>query len=75
MLLAELDSIAIWWVRQESLRSNKLKKKNYFLIDLLMHCVNYVDAARVSKVVKVLCYKSEGRWFDPSWCHWNFPLT
>jgi len=24
--------------------------------------------------VKVLCYKSEGRWFDPSWCHWNFSL-
>ena len=23
-------------------------------------------------MVKVLCYKSEGRWFDPSWCHWNF---
>jgi hypothetical protein len=20
-------------------------------------------------VVKVLCYKSEGRWFDPRWCH------
>ena len=19
-------------------------------------------------MVKVLCYKSEGRWFDPSWC-------
>jgi len=26
-------------------------------------------------VVKVLCHKSEGRWFDPSWCHWNFSLT
>ena len=26
-------------------------------------------------VVKVLCYKSEGRWFDPSWCHCNFLLT
>ena len=26
-------------------------------------------------MVKVLCYKSEGRWFDPSWCHWNFSLT
>ena len=25
-------------------------------------------------MVKVLCYKSEGRWFDPSWCHWNFSL-
>ena len=26
-------------------------------------------------VVKVLCYKSEGRWFDPGWCHWNFSMT
>jgi len=26
-------------------------------------------------VVKVLCYESEGHWFDPSWCHWNFSLT
>ena len=26
---------------------------------------------RGSTVVKVLCYKSEGRWFDPSWCHGN----
>ena len=30
---------------------------------------------RGSTVVKVLCYKSEGRWFDPSWCQWNFSLT
>ena len=27
---------------------------------------------RVSTVVKVLCYKSEGRWFDPSLCQWIF---
>ena len=26
-------------------------------------------------LVKVLCYKSEGRWFYPRWCHWNFSLT
>ena len=26
-------------------------------------------------MVKVLCYKLEGRWFDPRWCHWNFSLT
>ena len=26
-------------------------------------------------MVKVLCYKSEGRWFDPSWRPWNFTLT
>ena len=24
--------------------------------------------------VKVLCYKWEGRWFDCSWCQWNFLL-
>ena len=30
---------------------------------------------RGSTVVKVLCYKSEGLWFDSRWCHWNFSLT
>jgi len=30
---------------------------------------------RGSSVVKLLCCKSVGRWFDPSWCHWNFSLT
>jgi len=25
---------------------------------------------RGSTGVKVLCYKLEGRWFDPSWCQW-----
>ena len=30
---------------------------------------------RGSSVDKALCYKSEGRWLDPSWCHWNFSLT
>ena len=29
-----------------------------------------VSVDRGSTVVKVLCYKSEGRWFDPSWCQW-----
>ena len=27
---------------------------------------------RGSTVVKVLCYKSEGSWFDPRWCQWIF---
>ena len=27
---------------------------------------------RGSTVVKVLCYKSEGRWFDRSWYQWIF---
>jgi len=34
-----------------------------------------VQRDRGSTVVKVLCYKSEGHWFDPRWYHWNFSLT
>ena len=30
---------------------------------------------RGGTMVKVLCYKSEGRWFDSRWCHWNLSLT
>ena len=36
---------------------------------------NNVEGDRGGTVVKVLCYKSEGRWFDSRWCHWNFSLT
>ena len=37
----------------------------------------YIDTVgdRGGTVVKVLCYKSEGGWFDSRWCHWNFSLT
>ena len=35
----------------------------------------YIFIHRGGTVVKVLCYKSEGRWFDSRWCHWNFSLT
>ena len=35
----------------------------------------YTCGDRGGTVVKVLCYKSESRWFDLRWCHWNFSLT
>ena len=42
-------------------------------IFLLFYFSYYIVVGdRGSTVVKVLCYKSEGRWFDPSWCQWNF---
>ena len=34
-----------------------------------------VNGDRGSTVVKVLCYKSEGRWFDSRLCHWKFSLS
>jgi len=36
---------------------------------------NTLGGDRCGTLVKALCYKSEGSWFDPSWCHWNFSLT
>ena len=33
---------------------------------------NKQNGDRGSTEVKVLCYKSEGRWFSPSWCQWIF---
>ena len=38
----------------------------------LTACIVLTLRDRGSTVVKVLCYKSEGRWFDPSWCQWIF---
>jgi len=33
---------------------------------------NFIEGDRGGTVVKVLCYKSGGRWLDPSWCQWIF---
>ena len=35
----------------------------------------WLTGDRGGTVVKVLRYKSEGRWFDSKWYHWNFSLT
>jgi len=56
---------------------------HFDIINVVIHCENceryelqtYSITFRSSTVLKVLFYKSEGRWFDPSWCHWNFSLT
>ena len=38
----------------------------------VLYLATVTSISRSSTVVKVLCYKSEGRWFDPSWCQWIF---
>ena len=47
----------------------------YKMFDLYFFVLLVVYGDRGGTLVKVLCYKSEGRWFDPRWCHWNFSLT
>ena len=36
---------------------------------LICYMLYFTTGDRGSTVVKVLCYKSEGRWFDSKWCH------
>jgi len=40
------------------------------LLNLLERYYVYLQGDRGSTMVRVLCYKSEGRWFDPSWFQW-----
>jgi hypothetical protein len=48
---------------------------NIFLQDCNFFASLISSGTFIRTVVKVLRYKSEGRWFDPRWCHWNFSLT
>ena len=41
----------------------------------ILYLVFNVIGDHSGTVVKVLCYKLEGHWFNPGWCHWNFSLT
>ena len=41
-------------------------------LTLLFHYILLKMGNRGSTVVKMLCYKSEGRWFDPSCYQWIF---
>ena len=60
----------------------RIRSDNYLNLCLLKytnayvsHCfrnIIYPCGDHGSTVVKVLCYNSEGRWFDPSWCQWIF---
>ena len=56
-----------------------LRPKHADTKSLNLLCVFYeyrgVSGDHGSTVVKVLYYKSEGSWFDPSCYNWNFSLT
>jgi hypothetical protein len=41
---------------------------------IYVHTILTQVTADGGTVVKVLYYKSEGRWYDSRWCHWNFSL-
>ena len=55
-------------------RQNTTLSLSVYILYIYIYIYIYIGD-RGGTVVKVLCYTSEGRWFDPSWCHWNFSLT
>ena len=46
------------------------KTTRTFTCSFIGYYITTAVGDRCSTVVKVLCHKSEGRWFDPSWCQW-----
>ena len=57
----------------------KVQQLHHFQLLKVMNSMKkaktFQKRGRGSTVVKVLCYKREGRWFHSRWCHWNFSLT
>jgi hypothetical protein len=49
--------------------------KEKIILCFILIMFQYKGTADGDTAVKVLCYKSEGGWFDSRWCHWNFSLT
>ena len=47
---------------------------NPYSFDMLWLYIAFSNSSLFSPLLPAhcLCYKSEGRKFDPSWCHWNF---
>ena len=62
------------WMKSRYMRV--LRPAWFRLVSSRWNYTSYMRSVdRGSTVVKVLRYKSEGRWFDSRWCHWNFSLT
>jgi len=77
-ILSDISFLMQYVVKESSYTYDALRCVTYSALSLLpvSHSYNTQESqgVRGGTVVKVLCYKSEGRWFDPSWCHWNFSL-
>jgi len=69
-LLIKKETIRVSLMRNKLLES---KLPEYICLEIKPRYI-LIYGDRGSTVVKVLCYKSEGSWFDPSWCEWNFSL-
>ena len=66
---------SVCFIYIQIIRRYALKVLTFAVFKVILHWVFGYGGDRGGTVVKVLCYKSEGSWFDPRWFHWNFSLT
>ena len=74
IIFRRMIPVVIMQIRRDWVRQNKTVFVSV-LIKLIQRqlCFDVLPPpSRGGSVVKVLCYKSEGRWFDPSSCQWIF---
>jgi len=66
-----------YWVEYNWNHDISLTNAGHYSLTFLSRLINLITLFRYrgSTVVKVLCYKSEGRWFDSRCCHRNLSLT
>ena len=70
------DCTVMCWKRELDFRNKEIYKYiNKLCFILFSNSYYWGIGDRGGTVIKVLWYKSEGRWFDPRWYHWNFSLT
>ena len=50
----------------------KMEKLLYRIFVTYRWLYNILKGIRGNAVFEVMCYKSEGRWFDSRWCLWRF---
>ena len=84
-----ITNISTHYASKKPAYMNELKFQRFWLVDVTEDGLYREDSPEKvinpyhkrrgedhgGTVVKVLCYKSEGRWFDSRWCQWNFSLT
>jgi len=72
-----LEILVVWIGRLNHLAVRTHSPSSHHLhfqeiVQAFAHCTCIYWGDCGSTVVKVLCYKSKGRWFDRSWCQWIF---
>jgi hypothetical protein len=60
---------SLWTPYSVSFNPTTFPSQHIIYLSALSSCLLKIVGDRGSTVVKVLGYKSEGRWLDPRWCH------